>query len=157
MEPAPDEDPTRQFLSNVHRENAAAAIVGSDARGAFLGSSLDVLLGDALPVVVDANVLRHEIGYVCRTGRRTALIAATNARIFRLYCAQHVYDEVERHADEWATELGLDRHAYLSAWRENYVPLLRRVWTDAMEALLLPSERVRVERLRLELDVDDVP
>ncbi len=151
------EDQTRQFLSSIHRDNAAAPIVGSDAMGAFLGSSLDALLGEALPLVVDANIFRNDIGYVCRTGRRTTLVTATNARIFRLYCAQHVYDEVEEHAAEWATDMGLDTDAYLSAWRENYVPLVRRVYTDGMDSLLSPAERRRVDRLRLMLDVDDVP
>jgi len=150
------EDRTQQFLSSVHRENATAPIVGSDAMGAFFGSSLDVLLGEALPLVVDANVLRNDIGYVCRTGRRTTLLTATNARIFRLFCAQHVYDEVEEHAVEWATNMGLDPDAYLSAWRENYVPLVRRVCTEGMESLLSLAERRRVGRLQL-LDVDDVP
>jgi predicted nucleic acid-binding protein len=150
-------DRTQQFLSSVHRDNATAPIVASDAMGAFFGSSLDVLLGEALPLVVDANVLRNDIGYVCRTGRRTTLLTATNARIFRLYCAQHVYDEVEEHAAEWAADMELDPDAYLSAWRKNYVPLARRVDTDGMESLLSPAERQRVDRLRLLLDVDDVP
>jgi hypothetical protein len=152
-----DEGRTRELLSSIHRENAAAPIVGSDAQGAFLGSSLDVLMGEALPLVVDANVLRDDIGYVCRAGKRTALLSATNARIFRMYCAQHVYDEVEEHAAAWAVEMRLDPDAYVSVWRENYVPLLRRVWTNAMESLLSPAERRRVDRLGLELDIDDVP
>ncbi len=125
--------------------------------GAFLGHPLDVLLGEALPLVVDANVLRNDIGYVCRTGRLTTLLTGTNTRVFRLFCAQHVYDEVEEHAVEWAGEMGLEPDAYVSVWRENYVPLVRRVWTDAMESMLSPTERLRVDRLRSLLDIDDVP
>ncbi len=125
--------------------------------GAFPESSLDSMLGDALPAVVDANVLRHDIGYVCRTGQRTALLAATNARIFRLYCAQHVYDEIEKHAAEWAASMKLEPDAFLTVWRKNYVPLLRLARTEGMETLLLSDERARVERLRLVLDIDDVP
>jgi hypothetical protein len=151
------EDRTRQFLSSVHRDKATASIVGSDAMGAFFKSSLDMLLGEALPLVVDANVLRNDIGYVCRTGRRTTLLTATNARIFRIYCAPHVYDEVEEHAFEWARDMRLEPDAYLSAWRENYVPLVRRVGTDGMESLLSPTERRRIDRLRLLRDVEDVP
>jgi len=157
LDPGDPEDRTREFLSNIHRENAAAPIVGSDAMGAFFGQSLDVLLGEALPLVVDANVLRNDIGYVCRTGRRTTLLTGTNTHIFRLFCAQHVYDEVEVHTVEWAAEMGLDPDSYVSVWRENYVPLVHRVWTDAMESVLSPTERLRVDRLRSLLDIDDVP
>lgn len=156
---SPDELPegfeTRQFLAERHRQNAAAPIGGADASGAFRESMLAVLFGDALPLVVDANVLRNDIGYVCRTGTRTALLSGANARTFRLYCARHVHDEVGKHAARWSEEMNLDPDLFLSVWRDNYVPLLRHVPTEGMETMLLPEERDRIERLRFSGDPDD--
>jgi hypothetical protein len=154
---ADGQDRTRHYLTGVHRQNAALPIVGADEHGAFVESLLDALAGEALPIVVDANVLRNDIGYFCRHGRRTGLVTATNARIMRLYCAAHVFGEVEEHAARWAGEMGLGVDEYLAVWGENYVPLLRLVDTTGMEALLLPGERARIDRLGRFRDLDDVP
>jgi predicted nucleic acid-binding protein len=107
--------------------------------------------------VVDANVLRHEVGRICRAQRRTILVTGANTRAFRLFCADHVIEEVERHARRWATELQVDYSLFIKTWNSTYVPLLRRVDTSSLETMLLPDERARVEQLRTRRDPDDVP
>ena len=74
MDDVASDDAARDFLRDAHRQNAAGAIVGTDETGAFVEPTITVLLADALPVVVDANVLRNDIAYAARNGRRTALI-----------------------------------------------------------------------------------
>jgi len=145
------------YLRDMHRQNAESMIVGAEANGTFIEPAISFLLAEALPVVVDANILRNDIAYAVRHGKRTVLVTATNARSLRLFCASHVYEEVERHADRWAEAMGLDPVEYRESWRQSYVPLLRRVSTDGMEAMLTPEEFTRIERLRVDRDVDDVP
>ena len=78
---------TRNFLAQAHERHAIAPIRYADAQGAFVESLIDVFFGDALPIVPDANVLRSNIGYACRTSRRPVLITGANAGTFRIFCA----------------------------------------------------------------------
>ncbi|WP_423783048.1 hypothetical protein [Ferrimicrobium acidiphilum] len=61
------------------------------------------------PIVVDANVLRNDILYSCRNDRRTSLVVATNAGFLRMFCAEHVIEEVDEHSQRWAREGGIDQ------------------------------------------------
>ena len=89
----------RGAVAEMHKYSTVAPIRFPDPGGAFTG---DILLRPP-PVVVDANVLRNDILYACRTGRRTVLVTAANAGL-RLFCAEHVYEEVIEHSSDWAAE-----------------------------------------------------
>src|SRR5665811_1626531 len=93
----------REMLSLAHARNALAPIHRPDEQGAFVSSTLAcATLGRGVPpIVADANRLRENILYTCRTGRRTVLITAANAGATRIFCASHVLEEVAEHAREW--------------------------------------------------------
>jgi hypothetical protein len=106
-------------------------------------------------VVADANVLRGDLGYSCRTGRRTVLVTAANADSLRVFCAAHVIDEVFEHAPRWAHEQNIAPATYLGRWTDEYLPLIREVRAgDLPETLLTAAERSRIETLN---DHDDRP
>ena len=71
----------RGAVAEMHKYSTVAPIRFPDPGGAFTG---DILLRPP-PVVVDANVLRNDILYACRTGRRTVLVTAANAGFLRLF------------------------------------------------------------------------
>lgn len=89
-------------MRRAHKEHVAADIEGPDEYGAFPGSWLHILFGEPLLIVPDTNVLRQDLDWACNRDRRGVLIAAANSGIFRLFCAEHVAREVERHLAEWA-------------------------------------------------------
>ncbi|MDA8102635.1 MAG: hypothetical protein M0Z34_06700 [Nitrospiraceae bacterium] len=144
----------RQLLRTWHQEAAGKPITHADAVGEFPAAAV------ARPpsIVLDANVLRNDILYACRRGGRTTLITAANQQAVRLYCAEHVAEEVEEHALEWCEENGENVSTFLATWRTTYLPLIRVV-TDPPEDLLLPDEADRVEKLKspIDGDPDDVP
>ncbi len=144
----------RQLLRTWHQEAAGKPIAHADAAGEFPQAAV------ARPpsIVLDANVLHDDILYACRRGGRTTLITAANQQAVRLYCAEHVVEEVEEHALEWCSEKGQDVNAFLATWSTTYLPLIRVV-TDPPEDLLLPDEADRVEKLNSVVggDPDDVP
>jgi hypothetical protein len=109
--------------------------------------------------VVDANRLRNDIRRFCRTGQRTVLVTAANAGCIRLFCAQHVYDEVIEHSGEWTTTGPVTRNDFLRAWLLQYLPLIRVVPVGQEQlAWLDPPELARVRRLAEPgQDPDDVP
>jgi predicted nucleic acid-binding protein len=144
----------RQLLRTWHQEAAGKPIAHADAAGEFPQAAV------ARPpsIVLDANVLHDDILYACRRGGRTTLITAANQQAVRLYCAEHVVEEVEEHALEWCREKGEDVSAFLATWSTTYVPLIRVV-TSPPEDLLLPDEADRVKKLNSFVggDPDDVP
>jgi hypothetical protein len=126
-----------------------------DPDGAFPG---DFLLRPP-PVVIDANVLRNDILRACRTGKRTVLVTAANAGLFRLFCAEHVYGEVIEHSGDWTAEGPVTREVFLREWLLEYLPLIRVVRFDEGQlAWLAPDELARIRLLdQPDQDPDDVP
>jgi hypothetical protein len=108
--------------------------------------------------VVDANILRNDIRRACRTGQRTVLVTAANAGLIRLFCAQHVHDEVIEHSGEWTATGPVTRNDFLRAWLLEYLPLIRVVPIgDEHLAGLGPAELARVRYLAQPgQDPDDV-
>jgi len=125
-----------------------------DNRGAFPPALWPILRDLVPPVVVDANVLRNDIGYACKHEQRTSLVTSANVGCIRTFCAPHVIAEVDEHSRRWADEKQLDYGRFISCWREEYLPLLRCV--DPPSNLLTKAEDLRIQELRIK-DSDDVP
>jgi hypothetical protein len=108
-------------------------------------------------VVVDANILRNDVLRFCRTGQRTVLVTAANAGLLRMFCAEHVYEEVIEHSSEWTATGPITRDRFLRAWLLEYLPLLRIVKiSEGQLGWLDPDELARVLDLSAK-DPDDVP
>jgi hypothetical protein len=99
----------RGMVADMHKYSAVAPIRFPDPCGAFPG---DILLRPP-PVVLDANVLRNDIRRACRTGQGTVLITAANAGLLRLFCAEHVYQEVIEHSGDWTAAGPVNREEFL--------------------------------------------
>ncbi|MHB1521355.1 MAG: PIN domain-containing protein [Ferrimicrobium sp.] len=106
------------------------------------------------PVVVDANVLRNDVLYSCRKNRRTSLVTATNLGFLRMFCAEHVIEEVNEHLPRWTREGGVDKLSFVDRWEQEYLPLIRCV--DVPNDLLTESEAEALGELG-RIDPDDVP
>ena len=133
---------------------AAAPIQGPDVQS---GSFPDSMLPDVPPVVPDTNILRADLIYACRNSVRTVLVNAANAQFLRLYCAQHVVDEISEHSLEWACREGVSHDDFMRRWEHEYLPLIRVVPVIAADKrLLTPAESKRIAVLEDE-DKDDVP
>jgi hypothetical protein len=143
----------RGAISDIHVRNSHNPIKFPDPSGVFLGK----LLADVPPVVVDANWLRNDIKYACRNDQRTTLINVANEGLVRLFCCQHVIDEVVEHASEWTFGSEVSQESFLHRWLVEYLPLLRVLQDDQVPMnLFTPDESVRIEELRV-VDPDDVP
>ncbi|MHB1576195.1 MAG: PIN domain-containing protein [Candidatus Dormibacteria bacterium] len=144
----------RQLLRTWHMQASATPIAHADPAGEFPGAAV------ARPpsIVLDANVLRDDILYACRTASRTTLITAANQQALRLYSAEHVIDEVEQYAEKWSVEKGLEHSTFMGIWNASYLPLIRAVTNPPVD-LLLPDEVTRIEKLKdpVSGDPDDVP
>lgn len=151
----PEYDP-RAALKHHHRNNAAAPINGHDDVGFWRESYWAQWYSDAVPIVVDANILHDCIGRSAKRGEPTALVTIANTRAARIYCAAHVIDEFVKHREVWAAHYRVSAAAYQAAFVSFYRPLVRTVPTDGLEEMLLPDERARLDVLRVE-DFDDVP
>lgn len=137
----------------MHVRNSDNPIKFPDRRGVFSGT----LLAEVPPVVVDANWLRNDIKYACRNGKRTTLTNVANEGVLRLFCSQHVIDEVGEHAAEWTHGSEVSQESFLRRWLMEYLPLLRVLQdNDVSGELLRPDEVGRIEKLRV-VDPDDVP
>lgn len=138
----------REYLASAHAKAQIADIIGPDERGAFPGTWLNLLLDEPIVIVPDTNVLRQDIDAACRRNTRGVLIACVNSGAFRLICAEHVIDEVQRHLEEWADYQNLSVDAYHARWTSEYIPLLHVVRGEGLPlSLLSPSERSRIETL----------
>lgn len=146
------------YLAETQERNRSAEIARPDPYGAFPGSWLNGLLrGESLLVVPDTNVLLGDIGHFFETGRRTVLGSAANSGALRLFCAQHVHDEVYQHSEERAPKYGATRSEYLDLWAREYLPLMRTMDAGELPAdFLAPSERARVDSLGESKDVPSV-
>ncbi len=149
-----------EILKFAHARNAIAPIHRPDEQGGFVSSSLaGATLGRGVPpIVADANRLRENVLYSCRTGRRTVLITAANSGATRIYCASHVLEEVAEHAREWTERsAGVSLGSFLEQWESEYLPLIREVQDGEIPlGVLNPVELERLAQLHLK-DPDDVP
>ncbi|WP_298387635.1 PIN domain-containing protein [Ferrimicrobium sp.] len=152
--PAPIEAGIELFLRSSIAGAITAPIRPPDDHGAFPIAEWPMLGYLVPPIVVDANVLRNDILYSCRNDRRTSLVVATNAGFLRMFCAEHVIEEVDEHSQRWAREGGIDGALFLDRWQGEYLPLLRCV--DVPSGLLTESEAQAIARLE-RIDPDDVP
>lgn len=143
-------------LKAAHEQQASSApIVAADENGAFPAAPVPLVF----PVVIDAMMLRDQILRLARTGRRTVLVSAANGGVLRIFCAPHVFQEVEEHRDEWARSRHLGPTKVRAAWEETVLPLLRCV--DVPQGLATTEEQRRLDDLAQPHtqygDPDDVP
>lgn len=145
----------RQMVRLTHQRNAEELINGPNEIGVFPDSTLR----SVPPVVADANVLCRDVLRSCREPQHTILVNAVNAGMIRLYCAQHVVDEMAEHAEKWATGAGVSPDLFLECWESKYLPLVRLVQVE--DSLLSPEEQQRIALLEHGppemCDPDDVP
>lgn len=107
------------------------------------------------PVVVDANRLRDELLRAAVSPTRTVLVNGANQGFFRLFCAQHVIDEVRKHHGRWAQDKNVSPEALRRAWDSQYRPFVHVVDPVPEQALT----RIEARRIRVlsSQDADDVP
>lgn len=136
------------YLKQQYDQGAGAPIIPADQYGVFPGPSLYGLLGGKnLIVVPDTCVIGRDIARACRTGR-TVLISAANSRALRLYCPEHVIDEVFRRGEEFAERGEVQADVYFKRFNTEYLPLLRVVPDDGVPlSVLSPDEHRRVAPL----------
>lgn len=103
----------RRLLRRLHVQSTGRPISGPGPTGAFP----EGLLEDVPPVVLEANVLRNDIGYACEHDQRTALVNAGNVRVLRLFATGHVVEEVEEYCQQWAVERGVAPTTSIERWR----------------------------------------
>ena len=144
-------DGLRDALTAVHGQRAVRDVDGADGSGIFPSAVVPIVP----VVVVDANVLRKDVLYACRTKRSTVLVNAANAGLIRLFCGGHVACEVLEHHERWSREGGIAPAVFTELWINNYAPLLRLV-SEPPVGLLTDEEEGRVAALRAR-DEDDVP
>lgn len=144
-------DGLRAALDSMHRQRSEDEVVGADIFGLFPSA----VVASVPAIVVDANVLRKDVLYACRTGRRTTLVNAARAGLFRLFCAGHVASEVLKHHERWSHEGKIDPARFTDVWVRDYAPLLHLI-PSPPEGLMTHTEEARLAALRAK-DPDDVP
>lgn len=144
-------DGLRAALDSMHRQRAEDEVVGADIFGLFPSAAVSSVPA----IVVDANVLRKDVLYACRTGRRTTLVNAARAGLFRLFCAGHVASEVFTHHERWSHEGKIDAARFTDVWVRDYAPLLHLI-PSPPDGLMTHAEAARLAALHLK-DPDDVP
>jgi len=143
----------RAALFDMHVRSSKEPIRLPALSGAF---PADFLLRPP-PVVADANRLRDDILYACGHRQRTVLVTAANSGLLRLFCAQHVVDEVVEHSASWTRGSGVSQTLFLRRWLLEYLPVIRAIPPDAaLVGLLDPDEAARIGELSV-VDPDDVP
>lgn len=142
----------RQALRHIHQRSSKEPIGFPSPEGAFP----DSYFVPPQLVVPDASRLRDDILYACRNDQRTVLVTAANAGFLRLFCAQHVVDEVAEHSADWTRDTEVTQTDFLRRWLLEYLPVIRVVSSDVPASLLSPDEAARVGRLA-QIDPEDVP
>lgn len=143
----------RTAVMHMHKASSLEAIRYPSAEGAFPHD----ILHKPPPVVLDANRLRSDILRACRTNQRTVLVNAANGGLLRLFCAQHVIDEVAEHSGDWTIRGPVFQNDFMRKWLLEYLPLIRVIPpSEDYLALLTPPELARIRRLS-DQDPDDVP
>ena len=142
----------------MHADNATRPIRYPYESGAFPDGGYGALLhGEGLIVVPDTNILLQDLAQSCRAQRRLTLVNAANVGALRLFCAEHVVDEMYEHIAEDAPRLGIPYEELLARWEDEYRPLLRVIPNDAItESLLTGAERWRVHHMLASKDVPSI-
>jgi hypothetical protein len=118
------------MLRATHERNAAAPL-HRPTNGAF-PSAIRVR---PRPVVLDTHWLAKDVHYACVHETRTTLVTAANQQAVRIFCAQHVIDEVLRRHELWSVghaRAPVSAEVFLHRWREGYLPLIRTVPDDGI-------------------------
>lgn len=157
-------EPIDRFLQLIHKQNAKKNIEIPDANGTFPQIARFLYLSGIIkPIVVDANYLRSDILRACRQELPTMLINGANNGLFRLFCAEHVVEEVYEHGNDWCKEwsekkkIKISKDQFFDKWSTDYLPLIRVVKNcGQLKKLLDDDERARLSLLEV-LDNDDVP
>lgn len=156
--PLPNRDPraaVEAMLTAMHGRASAAPLKVPSTDGVFPAAAIV----QPRPLVGDTRFLGADVGYGCRNGRRTTLMAATNAQVFRLFCAQHVVDEVGEHHGLWSAHerTSVTSAQFLQRWHDEYLCMTRVVPDDGIPVeWFSPAERARLAQLERD-DADDVP
>jgi predicted nucleic acid-binding protein len=152
------DDAIKQFLKKMHADNAARPIRYPLESGAFPNGGYGALLhGESLVVVPDTNILLQDLAQACRAERRLTLVNAANVGALRLFCAEHVIDEMYDRIKRDASRLRVSYDDLLARWEDEYLPLLRVVPNDTVsESMLTSAERRRVRHLLASKDVPSV-
>lgn len=139
-------DALRDFLASTHGHSAVVPLQRPSADGVFPAA----ILANPRPIVGDTRWLGEDVGYSCRNNRRTTLITAANRQVVRIFCAQHVVDEVIKHRAIWSNDAKIPvlDASYMRRWQNDYLPLIRVVPDDAIPiSWLSPHERQRLDTL----------
>jgi predicted nucleic acid-binding protein len=143
----------RRALTDIHFNSSGNPIKFPSRAGVFPST----LLAEVPPVVVDANWIRNDVRYACLNSRRTTLVNVANEGLLRLFCSQHVIDEVIEHASEWTSNSEVSPDSFVRRWLTEYLPMLHVLQeSDVPLGILAPDEMGRIELLRT-LDPDDIP
>ncbi len=116
-------------------------------------------MAQPLCAILDAHCLGFDVNYACARNQRTVLVTAANQQLIRLFCAQHVADEIVEHVEAWSISAGRSVPVadFLRRWYTEYLPVLRVVPDHAIpDAWLMPDERGRINTLAIK-DTDDIP
>lgn len=134
----------RYMLSQAHSQSSVEPVRYPDPAGAFSSDLLMVVP----PVVPDACTLRDDLLYSAGRDTRTVLVNAANGGLFRLFCAEHVINEVFKHSGDWTEGKQVSQEAFLRRWLTDYLPVIRVLPDDAIpDELLTPDERSRLAEL----------
>src|ERR1700719_3962399 len=90
-------DDVGEMLAITHRTDASAPL-GLSENGIFP----DATTAQPLCAILDAHWLGFDINYACARNQRTTLVTAANQQFIRLFCAQHVADEIVEHVETWS-------------------------------------------------------
>jgi predicted nucleic acid-binding protein len=101
--------------------------------------------------------LRHDIRHACWSGQRTVMVSAASQGLIRLFCSQHVIDEVLEHARDWSegARVPVPHDLFMRRLLDEYLQVIRIVPLDGVPPTWLThDEQARVDALT---DRDDVP
>lgn len=69
-------------------------------------------------IVVDTNIILKDLGYLCRTGRQTTLLAEADRGFVRLMVTPQIMDEVTEHIPRYAKNVRISPEVMFSRWLE---------------------------------------
>jgi predicted nucleic acid-binding protein len=148
-------DAVRKMLEITHSNSAKAPLRHPTKDGVFPHA----ILTRPLCAVVDTHWLGFDVNYACAKNQRNVLITAANQQLIRLFCAQHVVEEIIEHVERWSVNArrSVSIEDFLRRWHDEYLPALRVVPDNAIpDSWLSPDELTRLDTLAL-VDTDDIP
>lgn len=104
-----------------------------------------------ITAVLDANVIIQDVSRYARTSSPTGLLIAARIGLVRFFCSTSVRDEVLEHLPRVAARHGATSDGAMTAWRQQYAPLITIL--DPAELVLLSAKAELVQHV----DQDDVP